>query len=75
MPADAGDRSDAAHARTGTTVRNGGVRIACVVTGVPGGRPPGSYGSFQSSGGAPCFSRSWLAREKGREPKKPRSAE
>jgi hypothetical protein len=33
------------------------------------------YGSFQSTGAAPWFSSSRLARLNGREPKKPRSAE
>lgn len=41
-----------------------------------GGTPPRSvYGSRQSTGAAPCCARKSLVRLKGREPKKPRSAE
>ncbi|GAA2302043.1 hypothetical protein GCM10010402_71250 [Actinomadura luteofluorescens] len=50
MPADAGDRSDAKQAVTGTTNRNGGVRIACVATGVPGGRPQGEHSAGRAAG-------------------------
>jgi tetratricopeptide (TPR) repeat protein len=41
LPAEPGDRSDTPRTRTVTTHQNRGVRIDRLVTGVPGGRPPG----------------------------------